>query len=319
MYVMPIVIFQTLGPHWRRSSRFKTTYGPELNRYTMTEKPKRIANLAALCGLHLSMMVNFQVCNLLISWLTSLTAMHLETLLYMLVQSEETLPPPGVVPDFALLSKKAREEAVPNNWVQIPAQAFAVGLDDPETDSGPNRYFGWDNEKPARQVSVPSFKAKSRPITNEDYARYLEQNDEQDLPSMWTTTQREIDTDPSKKEGSASAQRNGLYLNGDSTPLKDSYLEDKFVKSVYGPIPLRYALDWPMIASNDELSCCAQWLGGRIPTADEVRSIYHYVDVLKTEEAEGVQTRTISAVNGYMDLSIFCQNEINSFLCASTS
>lgn len=240
--------------------------------------------------------------------------MHLETLLYMLVQSDGILPPPGFVPDFALLSKKAREDVVPNNWVQIPAQTFTVGLDDPETDSGPNRYFGWDNEKPARQVSVPSFKAKSRPITNEEYARYLEQNDEQDLPSMWTTTQREIDTDPSKKEGSASAQRNGICLNGDSTSLKDSYLEGKFVKSVYGPIPLRYALDWPMIASNDELSCCAQWLGGRIPTADEVRSIYHYVDVLKTEEAEGVQARTISAVNGYMDLSIFCQNEINFLL-----
>lgn len=260
------------------------------------------------------MMVNSQICNLLTSWLTSLAAMHLETLLYMLVQSDEILPPPGVAPDFALLSKKAREEVVPNNWVQIPAQTFTVGLDDPETDSGPNRYFGWDNEKPSRQVNVPSFKAKSRPITNEDYARYLEQNDVQDLPSMWTTTRRETDTDPSKKEGSASAQRNGLYLNGDSTPLTDAYLEGKFVKTVYGPVPLKYALDWPMVASNDELFCCAQWLGGRIPTADEVRSIYHYVNVLKTEEAEGVQARTISAVNGYMDLSIFCHNEINSLL-----
>lgn len=240
--------------------------------------------------------------------------MHLETLLYMLVQSDEILPPPGVAPDFALLSKKAREEAVPNNWVRIPAQTLTIGLDDPDTDSGPNRYFGWDNEKPPRQVSVPSFKAKSRPISNEDYARYLEETGEQDLPSMWTTTRRKIDTDPLKKEGSASAQRNGLYLNGDSTPQTDDYLEGKFVKTVYGPIPLRYALDWPMVASNDELLCCAQWLGGRIPTADEVRSIYHYVDVLKTEEAEGVQSRTISAVNGYMNISVFCHNGINFLL-----
>lgn len=240
--------------------------------------------------------------------------MHLETLLYMLVQSDEILPPPGVAPDFALLSKKAREEVVPNSWVQIPAQTFTVGLDDSDRDSGPNRYFGWDNEKPSRQVSVPAFKAKSRPITNEDYARYLQQNGEHDLPSMWTTTGREINTDYLKKEGSASAQRNGLYLNGDSTPLTDAYLEGKFVKTVYGPIPLRYALDWPMVASNDELSGCAQWMGGRIPTADEARSIYRYVDVLKLKEAEGVLARTISAVNGYMNLSIFCRNEIRFLL-----
>lgn len=237
--------------------------------------------------------------------------MHLETLLYMLVQSDEILPPPGVVPDFALLSKRAREEVVPNKWVQIPAQTFAVGLDDPDTDSGPNRYFGWDNEKPPRQVSVPGFMAKSRPITNEDYARYLEQNGEQDLPSMWTITGRKLDINILEKEGSASAQSNSLYLNGDSTPLTDAYLEGKSVKTVYGPIPLRYALDWPMIASFDELSCCAQWMGERIPTADEVRSIYHYVDVLKTKEAEGVQARTISAVNGYTSFSILCQNEID--------
>lgn len=259
------------------------------------------------------MMVNSQICNLQI-WLTSLAAMHLETLLYMLVQSDKILPPPGVAPDFALLSKKAREEVVPNNWVQIPPQTFIVGLDDPETDSGPNRYFGWDNEKPPRQVSVPAFKAKSRPITNEDYARYLEQNGEQDLPSMWTTTVREIDTGSLRKEGGASAQRDGLYLNGNSTSLTDAYLEGKLVKTVYGPIPLRYALDWPMVASNDELSCCAKWMGGRIPTADEVLSIYHYVDVLKTKEAEGVQARTISAVNGYMNLSIFCRKEISFLL-----
>lgn len=216
----------------------------------------------------------------------------------MLVQSNDILPPPGIAPDFSLLSKKAREEVVPNKWVQIPAQTFIVGLDDPDTDSGPNRYFGWDNEKPPREVSVPAFKAKARPITNEDYARYLEQIGERDLPSMWTTAEKDINRDPLKREGSASAQSNGLYLNGDSTPLTEAYLEGKSVKTVYGTIPLRYALDWPVIASYDELLSCAQWMGGRIPSADEVRSIYLYADVFKTKEAEGIQARTISAVNG---------------------
>ena len=56
--------------------------------------------------------------------------MHLETLLYMLLQSDQTHPP-GIKPDFALLSEQAKNDRVPNQWFQVPATVISVGLDDP--------------------------------------------------------------------------------------------------------------------------------------------------------------------------------------------
>ena len=60
--------------------------------------------------------------------------MHLETLLYMLLQSDRTRPPPGVTPDFEALARQAATQSVPNSWFKIPTQRITLGLDDPEND-----------------------------------------------------------------------------------------------------------------------------------------------------------------------------------------
>lgn len=240
----------------------------------------------------------------IISWvekslidLTAPTAMHAETLLYMLIQSDKVLPP-GASPDFALLSQKARREAVPNEWIKVPSATLTVGLHDPDDDLSFSRYFGWDNEKPKRHVEVSSFEAKSRALTNEDYARYLDETRQHGLPALWAST---ADIHHSTLPGSKRQHIvNGLKsdVNGQPENPADSFLEGKFVKTMYGPVPLKYALDWPVIASYDELCGCAKWFGGRIPTAEEVQNIYAYADVQKGKEAEGVQVSTIAAVNG---------------------
>jgi hypothetical protein len=70
--------------------------------------------------------------------------MHLETLLYMLLQSDRTLPPPRVVrPDFVKEAKLAERAVVPNEWFTIPEQQIRIGLEDPEDNSGPDHHFGW--------------------------------------------------------------------------------------------------------------------------------------------------------------------------------
>lgn len=208
----------------------------------------------------------------------------------MLIQSDKILSPPGAVPDFESLSQQARRNAVPNHWVQIPAQKITLGLEDAEDDSGEKGYYGWDNEKPQRRVTVPAFEVKARPITNEEFAQYLAETQQEILPAMWTTSSRKNNTHSFK---------NSNVINGHREPSVEAYIDGILVKTMYGAIPLQYVLDWPMIASYDELLGCAKWMGGRIPTADEVRSIYSHVDHLKAKEVEGVQSRTISAVNGY--------------------
>jgi L-histidine Nalpha-methyltransferase / hercynylcysteine S-oxide synthase len=70
--------------------------------------------------------------------------MHLETLLYMLLQSDRTLPPPRTIrPDFEKEAEVAARESVLNNWFTIPEQEITIGMEDPEDNSGPDHHFGW--------------------------------------------------------------------------------------------------------------------------------------------------------------------------------
>lgn len=70
--------------------------------------------------------------------------MHIETLLYMLLQSDKTLPPPHVqVPDFERLAREAKKMRAENEWFDIPAQTINIGLDDPENDLESKGHFGW--------------------------------------------------------------------------------------------------------------------------------------------------------------------------------
>jgi len=98
-------------------------------------------------------------------------------------------------------------------------------------------------------------------------------------------------------DGYANGHRDGRS-NGHTESLLDSFLEGKSVRTVFGLVPLKYALDWPIFASYDELEGCAAWMGGRIPTFEEARSIYAHADVLKKEDPERQLGKTVPAVNG---------------------
>ncbi|KAL8826495.1 MAG: hypothetical protein Q9191_003767 [Dirinaria sp. TL-2023a] len=227
-------------------------------------------------------------------------AMHLETLLYMLVQSDKILPPPGVAPDFKALAQQAEKNAVPNEWFDIPDSTVYIGTDDPESDGGPDRYFGWDSEKPQRQARVPAFQAKARPITNQEYAQYLEETHQQKVPASWASAEERHSNGTTELNGLYGASTNGDILDSQNGNKENNHLNSKSVRTVFGLVPLKYALDWPVFASFDELSGCAKWMNGRIPTAKEAQSIYSHVDGLKSKEAEKVQVQTISAVNGHL-------------------
>ena len=222
-------------------------------------------------------------------------AMHIETTLYLLLQSESTLPPPGSIrPDFEALAREAQTGAVENQWFTIPAATIEIGLQNYDDESAGQHHFGWDNESPAREVTVRSFQAKARPISVGEYARYLEETGNRGVPASWALD--------SAQAVSRNGARNGAppREGGASSPFaSEVYSRGKLVKTIFGPVPLAQALHWPVSASYDELQDCARWMGGRLPTYDEVRSIYHYVDEQKAEGAPQVLSQTIAAVNGY--------------------
>jgi L-histidine Nalpha-methyltransferase / hercynylcysteine S-oxide synthase len=229
--------------------------------------------------------------------------MHLETYLYMLLQSTKALPPQGIQkPDFEELDAKAELASVPNQWFRIPKKEFKIGLEDPENDLGPDRYFGWDNEKPPRCISVPEFETQGRPISIGEYARYLQQTDSTAIPASWTVNESKA----KHKNGSTNGFINGFIdrSNGlrasdrNHTPGKPDFFEEISVRTVYGPVPLKYARHWPVMASYDELAAYAKWSDGRIPTLEEARRIYAHVEDIKQNVEEQVSSSLISAVNG---------------------
>jgi formylglycine-generating enzyme required for sulfatase activity len=218
--------------------------------------------------------------------------MHIETLLYMLVQSEKTLAPPGSVrPDFHAMAEAASAKAVPNNWIKVPARKITLGLNDEDQDTQTKRYFGWDNEKPARSADVKAFFAQARPITNGEYATYLHTVRSKTIPASWA--------DLNPKHDSPLGHTNG-ETNGTAKEdvVENPLTTGKAVRTVFGPVPLKHALDWPVMASYDEIAGFAAWAGGRIPTLEEVKSIYEYAEERKTKEVENALGKMIPAVNG---------------------
>lgn len=211
-------------------------------------------------------------------------AMHLETFLYMLVQSDRILPPPLIAtPNFEYLAMRCAQESVPNEWFSIPAQTVSIGLDDTDPSQVPVDSFGWDNEKPRRSVRVDSFEAQSRPITNGEFATYLEVNGLDTIPASW----KEASQVNSKINGHTNGTANGTNDHGDNEARASSHFLSKYsVRTVFGPVPLRFALDWPVMASYDQLQGYASWKNCRIPTHEEVRSIYQYTWLLKNRGVE---------------------------------
>lgn len=188
--------------------------------------------------------------------------LHLETFLYMLLQSDRVVAPPGAKPDFESLAQKALDERVQNQWFKVPASRITHGFSDPENDEGPDRFFAWDNERPPYAVDVPAFEAQARPVSNGEYAAYLITTGG-DLPITWTSKVVGIQNKDEIDAGSS------------------SFFDTTFIKTVFGPVSLHLAADWPVMASFQELFGYAQWVGCRIPTFNEVRSIYHLVEQQK--------------------------------------
>ncbi|KAL9126841.1 MAG: hypothetical protein Q9217_004168 [Psora testacea] len=184
--------------------------------------------------------------------------LHLETFLYMLLQSDNVLPPPEPRPDFEKLAQEASMSRVENQWFMVPESQITHGFSDPENDEGPDRFFAWDNERPPYQVDVPAFEVQARPVSNGEYAMYIVESGK-DVPTTWTST----------------------HQTGGQGAKLESFIRKTSIKTVFGPVPLGLALDWPAMASFNEVSGYAEWKGCRIPTFNELRSIYSLVESQK--------------------------------------
>lgn len=187
-------------------------------------------------------------------------AMHLETLLYMLVQSPNVLPPKGVAtPSWKLLLHKG--DALPSvtslpdaPFMKMPGGSVTLGHNDSESadfvmNANKTLPFGWDNENPERHVEVAPFEIQSRPITNGEYYAYLiDTNQMECIPASWV-------------------KENGAF----------------YVKTVFGHCPLVYAQHWPVQTSYNEAHAFAKHKGGRLPSEVE---LVHFRDMTASKSSK---------------------------------
>ncbi|KAL5589626.1 hypothetical protein FOVSG1_011493 [Fusarium oxysporum f. sp. vasinfectum] len=115
--------------------------------------------------------------------------------------------------------------------------------------------FAWDNEREPYEITVPSIKAQGRPVSNGEYAKYLVYVKEPQIPATWSKTR--------------DARSDEDYT---------TFVARHSIKTAWGPVPLSQALDWPVMASFDEVERYSQWAGARLPTLHELRSIHEHVE-----------------------------------------
>ena len=168
----------------------------------------------------------------------------------------DTIPPPDFTPppwESLVESWNTAPKPAPSTVV-IDATTVTIGIDDIENeDNNPvnslevnGHVFGWDNESPKEEVAVKAFRIEWRPVTNGEFFAF------------YTNVTQAVD-DKSKSK---------LTFPASWVIAEDGEIQ---VRTLYGPIPMKIARDWPVITSYDNLSSYAIVKGGRIPTEPELR------------------------------------------------
>jgi len=172
-------------------------------------------------------------------------AMHLETLLYMLVQSPNlSFPKDLALPDWKIMSE-SEEPPETRSYTKtcpifsVPKGSVSLGHNDDEdsdfSDTGTAEY-GWDNERPERVVPVDNFDIQVRPVTNGEYFEYFLNTKDGTTPASWQKM--------------------------DSGTMG--------VRTVFGLCPMSYAENWPVQVSYCEAKKYADYCGMRLPTEPEM-------------------------------------------------
>ncbi|KAK8137247.1 hypothetical protein PG984_005187 [Apiospora sp. TS-2023a] len=222
--------------------------------------------------------------------------LHLETFLYMAILSPNIQPPPDIPrPDFSGMAKDAALRRVENQGFRIPEQELTIGYEDPESDVGPDRYFAWNNECEPYDVKIGAIEAQARPVSVGEYAAYLVDTGNTDqIPATWVRLNPRGNNTKSQTNGGTKenakvehGEPDGVAQGHDTgDPILQAFVAQHGIRTVWGPVPLSHAVDWPATASWNEMTSYSEWVGGgvRLPTLHEVRSIHEYADRLKSQQ-----------------------------------
>jgi ergothioneine biosynthesis protein EgtB len=168
--------------------------------------------------------------------------MHHETLAYMLQEL-----------DHALKERPSDWSALPDAASPRVTRTLEVAEGEVVLGAPPGSLpFGWDNEFPAHPVDVPAFAIDEHPVTNAEFAAFVEADGYAE-PRHW----REEDWAWRERRGLEQPQaweRDGGVLR---------------VRSLLESVPFGRAAQWPVQVSWAEAHAYARWRGARLPTEAE--------------------------------------------------
>ncbi|ORX58724.1 hypothetical protein DM01DRAFT_1318138 [Hesseltinella vesiculosa] len=199
-------------------------------------------------------------------------AMHLETLLYMLLQSPNLCPPPVAPPhwvlhqnDHALGAPILALDHAPLLPFSADAMTVTVGHNDDEALDGKTTEaviaFGWDNEHPQREAPVAPFEIQTRPVTNGEYWAFLQKQPVQDQAGLWPASwsKREQGTLPK-------------------------------IKTSFGLADLHVTNHWPVQVAYTQAEAYAQSQDMRLPTEEEWTYLRKHVDQKRHDHSTRVSS-----------------------------
>jgi gamma-glutamyl hercynylcysteine S-oxide synthase len=165
--------------------------------------------------------------------------MHQETLLYMWHRL------PFAQKQAPAAYRPRTEGACPQaEWVEIPGGRVTLGVDRGATP------FGWDNERPAYSVAVPTFAIERHDVSNGRFLEFVEAGGYRD-PRWW-----------------APEDWHWVQDEGLAHPLFWERDENSWCwRGMFDLIPLPSS--WPVYVSLAEASAFARWRGARLPTEGE--------------------------------------------------
>jgi ergothioneine biosynthesis protein EgtB len=167
---------------------------------------------------------------------------HHETLLYIIQQLDHALMRPcgSLAIDVV--------QPPPATLVPIPAGPVTLGAQEGAID------FGWDNEFPRQVVELPAFAIESRPVTNAEFAAFLDDGGYDD-PRWWSQDDQ---------AWLARQQRQGpvSWTGGPG---------HWHVRTLFEDLPLSRAGALPVQASQIEARAYLAWAGKSLPTEAELQ------------------------------------------------
>ncbi len=135
------------------------------------------------------------------------------------------------------------ERGMERGMVRVPGGRYTVGTDD--------RSAAYDNERPRHEVELPAYRIDRTPVTNGDYARFMEEGGYRER-AHWTD-----DGWAWREEEGAEAPRDWRRVGGEW----HARTMDR-----EGPVPP----DHPVChVSCHEAEAYARWAGRRLPTEEE--------------------------------------------------